>query len=405
MTIMIWVAWVLVAAWAVFLGVVAWGTVLTWRYIVIKGDDVAPQGSFEFPPITVLKPLKGMEFEIRENLVSFFELQYPKFELLFNVAEANDPVIPVIQELMKLYPQVDATLTVGEVVVGHNPKINNLILSYEKGKYDWNVIIDSNIRVSKPYLKHIASKIKPDTGCITTAFVGQKPQGVGGWMERVFLNTQNTRWMIIGHFSGRPFVVGKSMMFKKSVMERVGGLRYLGTYLAEDAVTGFEVLKMGLKIVVPSITISQMLGKQSFQSYWSRHVRWGRIRKSQVTGVFMTEPFACAFGSGLLGATGVSMATGAPFWVPLLAHWVVWGFCDFFIMKKLSPSTGIKDMFFWFIQEILLLPMWLHALSSNKVMWRGNALHLKFGGKVQFTEALKRTPQELKDEAESPTTW
>lgn len=402
-------AWVLFLAWLVLISVTFFGSTLSWTFLL--RESAQRQGPTpppaDQPPISILKPLKGVEYDLKENLESVFTLNYPKFEILFNVAEENDPVIAVVLEMMEKYPSVDAQLTIGEVIVGYNPKVNNLILSYDKAKYDWQLILDSNIRVYPEYLNFLAAEIKPNTGCISTAFLGREPQGIGGWLERVFLSTMNTRWMILSQKVNQTFVVGKSMLFKKSQFERFGGLRYLGTYLAEDLMAGVKTVEIGLKVVVPPVYIYQYLGKQGFKSYWARHTRWARIRTAHNPLLFLVELLITCSMSGLLGSWAISYLTGLPMIVAFVGHFLLWGSAELLFMKGADASTGLKDIAAWMLQVFLEIPLWFHSLTSNKVSWRGTALALRHGGHVVSHAPLKQSPQELQEEKDdqSLVTW
>lgn len=386
--------------WGVLINLVIWGAIQGWVYLLPEDQQKLPPEPMpaDRPGISILKPLKGLEVGLRENLESVFELNYPAFELLINVAEANDPAIPIVKELIKKYPDVDAHLTVGEVPIGYNPKVNNLILSYEKAKYDWQLILDSNIRVYPEYLNFLAASMTPEAGCISTVFVGSGSRGFGGRLERVFLNTMNSRWMVFSARIGKGFVVGKSMLFKKSVFDEFGGLRYLGGFLAEDMIAGHKTVEVGRTVVVPRVRIYQHLGKLGFRSYWARHVRWARIRKAGVGHVFYSEPVVSCMISGLMMSAAVSYLFEVPPWMPLVAHWGIWSAAEFLFMKGLDRTTSLLDLGAWFIQEILAIPLWLHSLSSRTVYWRGNALILKKGAAVISKEAHAQTPEELAED-------
>src|SRR5689334_3092422 len=128
-----------------------WGTWIALRKIATPPPHLdAPFGLF---PISILKPLKGADAGLEENLESFFHLDYPDYEILFSVEDTRDPAYAVVQRLLTKYPKTKASIIVAQIDVGPNPKINNLVFTYGRANHDWILISDSNIRVTPDYLK------------------------------------------------------------------------------------------------------------------------------------------------------------------------------------------------------------------------------------------------------------
>lgn len=353
-----------------------WGTVYTVRSLKrhpqIKTDT----------PISLLKPMKGLEPGIEENLLSFFLLSYPKFEIIFSVADKKDPVIPLIEDYQSYFPNVDTRLIVGAANVGPNPKVNNLVQPYDRAKYDWCLISDSNTRVEKDYLHQIAPHLQSDVGVVCAVVAGQDASNWSGRLEASYLNTFFARWTYLASFFNRPFVIGKSMCFRRSTADRFGGIRNLSHYIAEDNMFGQAVLRLGMKIRIMNAPVGQHIGDYSFQTFWNRHVRWGRIRKSQAPFAFLIEPFVnCGF-AGLLGAIGIQLLREEGFWSLFAAHIVVWGLCDFLLMYRLETTIGVKSVVAWLVREALAIPQWIHMACGSTVVWRGRPLKILPGGLV-----------------------
>jgi ceramide glucosyltransferase len=337
------------------------------------------------PAISILKPLKGADNGLKENLESFFQLHYKEFEIIFSVAEVFDPAIQVVEELQSQYPTVTSTLIIGDILAGPNPKVNNMIRGYENAKHDWILIADSNVRVPKDYLLRISDQLEDSIGVMTAVVSGRAAEQTGGHLEAVFLNTYIARWMRLAAFFGRPCVVGKSMIFRRSVAEGFGGIRSLARYLAEDYMTGEKMAELGYEVRVQDEPIPQQIGKYSLQSFWSRHIRWGRIRKSQAPIAFILEPISNSIVSGLIGSyafhsqLGVSLAA---FWFFHLTFWA-WG--DWRVMRAVGADSNNKVPFVWFLRELLHLPLWIHISLGNTVTWRGRRLTLQRGGILKET--------------------
>ncbi|MGZ3659406.1 MAG: ceramide glucosyltransferase [Bdellovibrionota bacterium] len=361
--------------WALSALFVLTGTALVCRRLNLGRKPAIPQTGL--PAISVLKPLKGADSGMRDNLESFFQVDYPEFELLFSVAEGTDPAVAVVNELRKRYPQVSARLLCGAENVGMNPKVNNLTRSYRQASYDIVLISDSNVRIAPDYLRKKVAFLTPDVGVVTAAVAGIQPKGLGGMLEAVYLNTFYARGMSLAFATGNPCVVGKSMLFRRSVAARFGGIRALADYLAEDFAFGEEMRKLGLKVAMMDEPVNQFIGVYSFRSFWDRHLRWGRIRKVHAPAAFLLEPLTTPMVSGIL------LSLSLHSWHPMLYTFALCGACDILLMTRISRRFDAWAPFAWLLRESLSLPLWFAVAGGNTVEWRGSTLTLSYGGKIQ----------------------
>lgn len=364
--------------WGLALFMVTWGTWLTLRHLRPRPATVKPQA------VSILKPLKGIDFQLEENLESFFRLEYPKFELLFSVASEDDPACEIIRRVASKYPRVQARIFYGEVKIGGNPKVNNLIKSSYSARHDWILVSDSNVRVPRDYLQQVTQDFDETTGVVTAVVSGQYlGQGFGAPLEATYLNTFYSRWMLIAIAFGAPVVIGKSMLFRKSDAARFGGIDTLSRYLAEDFMAGHAMKMLGKGVRVMNEPIVQMIGNYSLSEFWSRHVRWGRIRKSQSPLTFPLEPLLSFWVSGCLGAFALTHFHILPFAAALALHAGVWFVSDVLLMLRMKESLRPKNLAAWLARETLHLPLWFHIACGNSVNWRGNKLKLNQGGLLE----------------------
>ena len=338
----------------------------------------APFGLF---PVSILKPLKGHDPSLRENLESFFLLDYPEYELLFSVASPSDPAKPIVAELMDRYPRIRARLVVGEVKVGVNPKVNNLVTAYEHARHDWLLISDSNVRVERDYLKRLVGHLDNGVGMVTQVVAGQQAGGVGGLLEQAYLNTFYVRGMLLAAALGRPCVVGKAMLFRRSDADRFGGLKVLGRFLAEDFMAGEAMRRLGLRVVIASDPVTQVIGYHSVRQFWNRHLRWGRIRKKQALPAFVLEGLLSAMVAVPAGALALAELLSLPTWALALGLGGIWYTCDAAVSavvarRWLAPWA-------WLGREMLSIPLWIGTLLGNRVEWRGRKLTLGPSGLLE----------------------
>lgn len=332
-------------------------------------------------PISILKPLKGCDSGLEENLKTFFELDYPCYELLFSVAHSKDPSVPLIKKLIEQNPQVAARLIVDPVDLGPNPKVNNMVRAYEQSENDLILISDSNVRVNRNYLKNLSCYISDkNVGMVTSVISGVDAEKMGGKLEAVFLNSFYARWMRLLFFVGRPCVVGKSMLFRKSMAQRFGGIHVLGRYLAEDYMAGEAVKRLGLKVILAEETVPQVIGSLKCKDFWARHIRWGRIRKSQAFLAFLIEPFLLSTVSSGLGAILFAALLGFDPLSVFLIQWFLWLLLDIPVLLSSGSSLTLLTLGVWFLRETLSFPLWVNIALGNTVQWRGKELKLEAGG-------------------------
>lgn len=371
--------------WAAALALLVVGTALTLRKSITPPPHL--DAPFALVPVSILKPLKGADNGLERNLEDFFRLDYPDYELIFSVASPRDPALPVVSRLIRRYPGIRARVIVGDVNIGPNPKVNNLIRSYDRARHDWILISDSNVRVKPDYLKRLVAHVDNDVGIVTSVVAGTRAQGIGGRLEAAYLNTFYSRGMHIAGMFGRGVVVGKSMLFRRSVADRFGGIRALAKYLAEDYMAGVGMIRLGLKVATASDPIDQYIGRYSFGEFWSRHLRWGRIRKTQAPLPFFIEPWLGSILSGALGAWAAGCLYRVPAEAFLAGHALIWASCDLLLLRRFSGRLTLRCLAGWALREAVSLALWLHIACGNTVNWRGQKLKLRTGGEIDIIAA------------------
>ena len=328
----------------------------------------------------MLKPVKGVEPGLEDCLKSFFAVEYPRFELLFCVADADDSAIPLVRQLIARHPRVVARLSVGAEAPGFNPKINNLARSYREAAYDWVLIADSNVRATPDFISAMTADFADDVGVVTAVVAGVDATNWAGRLEADFLNGFHARWILIAEKCGLPLVIGKAMLFRKREAERFGGLAALGRYLAEDYMAGRAMAYIGLRTKVASFPVAQPLGKQSFASFWGRHLRWGRIRRAQNPPAHFMEFTSFAIPSGLLGAFAMQTLFNYSWSASFAAHMALWLACEALQTRALGGRFGWREGAAWLAREALSPLLWAQALAGRTVSWRGQKLVLARGG-------------------------
>jgi ceramide glucosyltransferase len=321
------------------------------------------------PAVSILKPLKGADPGLEENLRSFFLQDHPEYELLFGVDDADDPAVPVVRRLLLAHPERHARLVVSSATVGLNPKVNNLANIARVARHDLLLISDSNVRVDQGYLADMVAHLaQPGVGLVSSLIRAQGASGLGGALESlqldVFVMGGVAAWS--GVF-GRPCVVGKSMLLRREDLEAVGDWRYLGQFLAEDQVCGEEISRLGKRVVVSCRPIDNVLGRVDLAAFVRRHVRWARLRSQITVAGYMGEAILNPFAVGVAAA-----GAGAGIAVPVLAL-AGMSLISFAAERRLGvrrPAAAYPIL--EAARSGLVAILWATAFLGARVTWRGN---------------------------------
>ena len=216
---------------------------------IVRLRRKAPPRLSDYPPISLVRPLCGIDNYAADTLRSTFELDYPRYEILFCITDAADPVLPLVKGLIAAYPTVDARLLIGDDRVSANPKLNNVIKGWRAASHDWIVIADSNVLMPRDYIQRLFASWRADTGLVASPPIGSHPRGLWAEIECAFLNTYQARWQYIVDGFGRGFAQGKTMLWRRADLERAGGIEALGREVAEDAAATKIVRDVGLRCV------------------------------------------------------------------------------------------------------------------------------------------------------------
>jgi ceramide glucosyltransferase len=335
----------------------------------------------QLPPVSILKPLKGIDDQLERNLQSFFTLDYPKHELLFGLSDPKDPAITIVKKLQARYPQVSSRLVIDPRRVGLNPKVNNLENLYTQTRYNLLLISDSNVRVENQYVYHMVSEyLKPGVGLVTSIFRGSFAQSIGSIFENLHLNTYIApNVMTIKKLFCKSITIGKSMLFNKEVIDRIKGFSIFGEFLAEDHMLGIHIKNAGLKISQSNYIIDNVNINWSVDKFINRHMRWAKMRRTINIGHYLAEPLS----NPILIA-----------FVLMLVRLDIIGIILFSLITftKIIPdminARLIKSDLKWYhgllipLKDLLIGFIWFVPFVNRKINWRGNNFRISKGTRL-----------------------
>lgn len=325
------------------------------------------------PPVSLIRPVCGLEAFSKETLGSSFALDYPVYEIIFCAAHADDPVLPVVRRLIDANPAVPSRLLIGDDRVSPNPKLNNVVKGWDAARHDWIVMADSNVLMPRDYIQRLAARRRPDTGVVCSVPIASRPQNFWAELECAFLNSFQARWEYAADTLGFGFAQGKSMLMRRSTVERGGGIRALGAEIAEDAALTKLLRQAGLKVHLVDDPFEQPLGVRRAAEVWARQRRWSRLRRMTFPLLFVPELLSGSFFPLLAviafaAAEHLNPATAAAGFLTL------WYGTEAALVRRAGWHWSIRMPLAFALRDLLLPFLWVDAWLGNSFTWRGTEL-------------------------------
>ena len=332
-------------------------------------------------PVTLVRPVCGLDNHVEETLRSSFELDHAAYEVLFCVASARDPVVPLVERLIARHPRVPARLLIGDDRVSQNPKLNNVVKGWEAAAHDWIVIADSNVLMPRDYIARLLSAWRPDTGLVCSPPIGSRPDDLWGELECGFLNTYQARWQYFADTIGAGFAQGKTMLWRRETLEAAGGIRALGAELAEDAAATKIVAHAGLRVRLVDAPFRQPLGPRRAIDVWNRQVRWARLRRASFPLFFVPEIVSGAL-FPLLAAAYAASAASVSVSATLGALALVWYGAEYGLARGARWPLSALSPVAWMLRDLLLPVLWIEAWIGSDFVWRGTHMRIADEGRT-----------------------
>lgn len=364
LTIASWVYWI-----------VAWWWVRELTHPRAGGDP-------EFtPPVTILKPVKGLDFEAYENLRSFCEQDYPEFELLVGVADSTDPVIPVVERVRRDFPGLSIRLVIAPTM--HvNRKASLLHALASQARYDVLVASDSDMRVTPDYLRRVVAPFADQgVGAVTCAYRGGSPATLTARLEALHMGVTFLPSVTVARrFLNMHFALGATIALRKNALDRIGGFEAVADYLADDYQLGMRIANLGLRVQLSDYIVTCVLGKTTFQEQWDREVRWARCnrvsRPWEYPGLVLT--FSTPLAVLLFVAAPLNPVTWFVLAISLLLRWLVaWSVTDSI------DNRVLRRWLIWLpVRDMLSALVWCAGAMGRRLVWRGEEYTVSREGRL-----------------------
>ena len=346
---------------------------------------VQPAPAPHLPPISVLKPLHGLDEGLRENLLSFFRQDYPAFEILFAVEDEDDAAVAVARQLIDDHPAIPARLLIAGPSPFPNAKVHSLRRMLAEARHQDLVMADSDVRVTRNFLQSIAAELsEPNVALVTCPYRAVAGDSFWSRLEAVGLNTEFIAGVLVARLlGGMDFALGPAIATRKAHLDEIGGLAGLQPYLAEDFVMGNRLAQQGHRVILSSHVIEHRIGAQALRPNFAHRLRWNRsTRRSRPLGYIgqiFTHPLPLAL-IWLACYPGLWPAAAIAIVVRYVAAW------------RTSRAVHARLAYIALpLQDVLSLVMWAAGFFGNEIIWRTRRFTIDRLGRFQPADGLKRT--------------
>jgi ceramide glucosyltransferase len=350
------------------------------RYLAVRPPE--PRST---EPVSILKPLAGLDADLESNLRTFFEQDYPSFEILFAVREADDPAVPVVEKLRQEYPNVPSRLLITGEPPYPNAKVFSLDRMMSASAHDVLVMSDSDIGVTPTMLRTIAAEFQdPKLGVATCPYRAVAGPSFWSRLEAIGMNTDFLAGILVARMlEGMRFAVGPTIAARRQALESIGGFDRLKDYLAEDFVMGKFAAEAGHGVSLSSYVIEHHIGTSPDFGHNAAHrIRWTRsTRRSRPAG-YLGQLFTMPVPLALL------VTAWNPWWWPVVLVTMAIRGVAAWTVAELVLHAGLN----WLLlplEDIAGFCFWVAGFFGNTITWRGRRYRLESDGRFTLISSSK----------------
>jgi ceramide glucosyltransferase len=332
------------------------------------------------PPVSILKPIKGVDADSYECLLSFVRQDYPTYEVLIGVLDPDDPAVGLAARLQREYPH-RVRLVVAEPI-GYNNKVSILHALAAQARHPILVVADSDMRVGSDYLRRVVAPLRDaSVALVTCAYVGDKALTLTARLEALYMGTTFLPMLMVARrYLNMRFATGATDAFRAADLERIGGFRALADYLADDFQLGHQLSRTGQRVHLSDYIPRAVLGKTTFREQWHREVRWARCNR--VSRPLEYPALLVTFAVPLALALALLKGFASPYsWILaaslLIRWWVAWQVSGYTGDETARHNLGLLPL-----RDALTVAVWAAGGIGRSIQWRGERYALRPGGKL-----------------------
>ena len=338
-----------------------------------------PSSSSDFaPPVSILKPIYGLDREAYENFASFCRQDYPEFEILFCVSDLQDPAVPVIRKLIDDFPERSIRLLIGADRLGVSDKVNKLCRMVRQARHDVVIVSDSDVRVEPGFLQAVVAPFNdPKIGGVTCLYRGITDGSLAADLEAVANSTDFAAGVLVAWLFGPVnFMLGAVMATTKKHLAEIGGFESLVDYFSDDYELGNRIAARGYRIELSTFPVSIVYPHETFGDAFRHQLRWNlSIRYSRPwghLGLIFTQGFAWSLVGCLLAPSELSSFAFPAAFVLLGGEMIraigIYGMKDNSLRKKYWVLT---------LRGAFAFVVWLASFFPQRIRWRGQEFRVR----------------------------
>ena len=343
------------------------------------------RGTRQFlPPASIIKPVRGVDHEAYENFSSFCRLDYPEYEIVFAVADMDDPVIPIIEKLRADFPDRPIRLITKVPHLGANDKINNLCQLAQKAKYDLLVMSDSDVRVERDYLRAVVAPFSdPDVGVVTALYKSVSVGTVTSNLDALAMYMDSAPAALVARkIEGKMrFAFGWTMATSKKCLAEIGGWEAMVNYQSDDFELGKRVAERGHRVELIAKPVTMIFPNESIREQFKHELRWSislkSVRPLGYCGLIFTHGLPWALlGAAAAFSTGLKAIAVSYLLAYLLLRvgltWITgsWGLGD----RQLAKILWLVP-----VRDAISFVVWITGFFSDEIVWRGLGYRVRKG--------------------------
>ena len=338
------------------------------------------------PPVSILKPVRGVDFASYENYSSFCRLNYPDYEILFAVNDAADPSVPLIHRLIAEFPGRTIRLLVGAENLGANRKVNKLARLSHEAQHEILALTDGDVRVGPNYLREVVAPfVYESAGAVTSFYRSVAEHNLGAELEAIGASSDFFAGVLMADLTeGVNFALGASIVTTKRWLSKIGGFESIAGMLADDYELGLRIAEAGGRVLLSREPVWTMYPAQTARSFWNHQLRWARTvrlcRPLSYFGLIFTLGLPWTLLAALVApAKWISAAYVLAYLVlRYVMAWTVgvWGVGDDVLRQKL-----------WLVplRDAIYSAVWIASFASNRITWGGQEYTMRKGQMVPVT--------------------
>jgi ceramide glucosyltransferase len=336
-------------------------------------------GSGFLPPVSIVKPLSGLDDELARNLESFYRLDYPEYEIVFSFARENDPAFAVARRAADAHPEIRTVFVVDGHEAGLNAKVNRLAAGVRRARHPYFLFSDGNVRVERAFLRRAISFFEDSrVGLVSNLFAAAGAVTLGSRIESLHLNgflQAGTAFLVDG--LGRTCVVGKSILMSREALNAIGGFAPLRDHLAEDFLLGEKTRDAGFAVRLSADEVDTAEVGKSLRSAWDRHRRWAILRVRLGGFSYASEILASPALWFAAAAAGAAALGGRPGLAVACAGGILWG-ARIGVEARLAAGAGRplapRDLPLVVMRDLAVAGLFWAGLLGRRTRWRGRDL-------------------------------